>query len=294
MDRRRLLLYFGSLLLTSCGSGFAPRPPIGKKDGAGGGAFQDQLDESGRNRSDGLVPTNPNDRGSLPSTTPININDDALADLKIALTVGHGQSSRGYDPGATSGQIVEYELNAAQATTIADILRARGATVKIFKYDNDHGPVNLATRGRNVAGHDIHISLHHNSFSDRSVQGGETLVHPSNVTDEDKIFAKIINDAVVTATGVNDRGVKSQNVTVLAATENNIVKCLCEPFFISNSSLNGASAASLSQKAAVAIAAGVVQYWQAKKGPSIRNYTVPEVLENDLPGLYDDHNDGSL
>ena len=293
LNRRNLLLYVGSLLLASCGRPIAPRPPIAKRQGAD----PESLSSGDQNRSGGFDPGDAISSGTDPSAgsaPPPAEGPLELTGLSIALTVGHGQAIKGFDPGAKSGQIVEHDLNAAQATTISEILTRRGAAVKVFKYDSSHGSVSLTDRGRNASGYDIHISLHHNSFENRSVQGGETLVHPTNVTDQDKIFAKIINDSIIAATGVADRGVKSQDVTVLKATPNQVVKCLCEPFFISNASLDGPSAAKLSQQAAVAIADGVSKYWRSKTGLSIRTYAVPTVEQNDLPGLYDDHNDGSF
>lgn len=255
----------------------------------------------------------------------------SLRGSSIALTVGHGYHESGsFDPGATSDDKIEFDLNLFEAERLAEKLSAFGARVDIFAYKESSSGVSLAERGRNVANHDIHLSMHHNAYRDTSVQGGEVLVSSVNATDEDKILAGLIADQLSMATGFENRGVKQRNLGVLRESPRELVKCLTEPYFLSHDELSLDMAWGKCLEAADAMAVAIEAYWlgrsdssfnqlslvqglskaessaAAKRGEleildSLTTMTpsnvlvnqlsrdVPEVSENDLPGLYDDH-----
>ena len=56
---------------------------------------------------------------------------ETLVDKKIILDPGHGDTNKGFDPGAVANGIREADLNLDQANIIAEHLRQLGAEVKI-------------------------------------------------------------------------------------------------------------------------------------------------------------------
>ncbi|NRA63955.1 MAG: N-acetylmuramoyl-L-alanine amidase [Pseudobacteriovorax sp.] len=292
MDRRIFLVSGVAFVLVGCGRAIAPRPPIAAWRGKGQPA-EDDPNQGIDDKDDSVVDVGTDD-DKLPGDQPGSDTDSrplpTLTGLSVALTVGHGQGSGSFERGAQPAGHSEYDLNLAQSETISRMLTARGAKVKVYNYYQGHPPITLYDRGQNSAGYDIHVSLHHNSFGDTSVQGGETLVYSGNATNEDKFLAKAINDGVVSAIGVADRGVKTQDLGVLRGTPSGVVKCLCEPFFLSQAGLSRSKAQQMSQDAAQAIAKGIESYWLTKNSVALYSQRVlPEVTENDLEGLYDDH-----
>ena len=80
------------------------------------------------------------------------------------------------------------------------------------------------------------ISLHANAFSNSNTRGTETYI-ASNASYTSKNFAKVLNDNIVKAmkkldTSAKDRGVKSENFTVIYKAS--MPSVLCEYGFYSN------------------------------------------------------------
>ena len=80
------------------------------------------------------------------------------------------------------------------------------------------------------------ISIHANAFSNSNVRGTETY-HAGNASTTSKNFAKVLNDNIVSVmkkidTNVKDRGVKSENFTVIYKAS--MPSVLCEYGFYSN------------------------------------------------------------
>ncbi len=185
-----------------------------------------------------------------------------LSGLKVAIDVGH--SASGSDRGAFGKGISEYELNVAQANTIARQLRAKGASVSLFHYPQT---TELDERGRNAAGHHLFISVHHNAFMSGTAQGTEVLVDTSSQNAADQALAQRMNSAIVRALWGNapgglDRGAKAQPLGVLRNAPRSVhAKCLSEAFFITASGLTLTQARTMSEKAGMATAASVESYW---------------------------------
>jgi len=241
------------------------------------------------------------------------IEKQTMKGCLVALTVGHGLNLEGQmDLGAINHEtdIIEYILNSRQAELVAEQLSLKGATVDIFHYREGYKPMTLFEQGQATNLHQIHVSLHHNFFSDKTVQGSESLVDPRNMTQEDLILAGLVNQRMVHWTGLKDRKVKEQSLGILKGTPKNITKCLTEPFFISESGMTPAKANDLAVKASRGIAEGIELYWTGKNNSSslaIRLASedkdfmhfqsiskdslraLPVLAKNDLPGLYDNH-----
>lgn len=277
MNRRRMMMLLLTLLHFACGRKRIPRYVT----------FEGQQDPSLDDPESPQKPRSPSSVSPKSPTPPAQGN--ALAGLKIALDVGHGNSSGGYEEGAESAGIVEYKLNEAQGKRLSESLGRLGAKVSVFQYTQSDKGLSLTQRGARAEGHQILISLHHNSYDVASVHGGETLVESATGTAEDKKLAKFINDAIIGKTQQPNRGIKIQSLGVLRGAPSGVVKILTEPFFITSSGMTLAKAQDLSAKACDGIVAGLVAYWQAKQSLSLIDMPEPEVGVNDLPGLYDDH-----
>ena len=282
MNRRQLLIFSCYLILGACGvqpQTHQPKRRLTRPDS------DPEPIPRGKVKFPGISKREPEDNDTNQDSNTLS---GPLKGLNVALTVGHGRTTSGFDQGASRDGIVEYELNVKQSETIEAYLSAKGASVKVFHYDKNHAPIGLVERGENTEGYDIHVSLHHNAFSDTSVQGGEVLVGGPNLTKQDKVLAQHILDHMIDATGVNKRGIKEVNLAVLRGTPKPVAKCLTEPFFITHADMNESVASEKSHKAAQGIAKGIESYWNEQKYASIASVEEPETLENDLEGLYDD------
>lgn len=287
LDRRRLLTYAGFIGLMGC----LPKGVQGEM----------KL---------------PYPKEGMKRTLPQNqrpIEKQTLKGCFIAITVGHGLNLSGeIDFGAInqSEDIAEYLLNTRQAEILSDRLSLKGATVDIFHYREGYKPMTLFEQGQATSLHNIHVSLHHNYYTDKTVQGSETLVDSRNMTKEDLILAGLINQRMVSWTGVKDRKVKEQSLGILRGTPTHVAKCLTEPFFISETGMTALKARQLAEKSAIGISEGIELYWAGRNKTSSTGFkladfdgefshfkshsdvslrALPTLLQNDLPGLYDNH-----
>lgn len=134
--------------------------------------------------------------------------------MKICLDPGHGMSNRKpgkYDPGATARlgakEVTEAQIVMDYANELRVILQAYGHTVVRTRKDAlDPAPVIERANIAMKYGCDVLISLHCNA-ANGSANGTETFYRG----DKNKSLAKACNDAVVTALGTRDRGIKTES-----------------------------------------------------------------------------------
>lgn len=154
----------------------------------------------------------------------------------IVLDPGHG----GSDPGAIGpGGSQEKTVTLAVALKVRDLLQASGAKVIMTRTDdrdvfgpnasdNDELGARVDVGNKNKA--DVLVDIHVNSFGSPAVGGTGTYYFTKS--DNDRLLAKSIQDSVVSAAGLNDRGVYSANFVVLKYTT--MPAALIELGFISN------------------------------------------------------------
>ncbi len=126
----------------------------------------------------------------------------------VALDAGHG----GRDPGATVDDVLEKDLNLEiverlQALVDAepDLVAKLTRTLDIF--------VSLEDRIRiaEEAGAVMYVSVHINSFDTPEADGAETIVAAERPLDDDSwVLGELIQDGLIDATGMRDRGTRSQ------------------------------------------------------------------------------------
>lgn len=198
-----------------------------------------------------------------------------LAGLKVAIDVGHSRT--GSDRGAFGNGISEHEINLAEATVVAQQLRSRGAAVSLFHYPET---TELDERGRNAAGHDIFISVHHNAFFSGAAQGTEVLVGTVGQNPDDRVLALAINAAIVRElwgpqAGERDRGAKAMSLGVLRNAPASVqAKCLTEAFFITADGLTASRAYMMAEKAGRAIASAVESFWVQQRARGQANQSL--------------------
>lgn len=242
----------------------------------------------------------PNDGPGSILTAPDEggVQSQELKGLKVAIDVGHGLDDQGFDPGATSRGLEEYTLNAKEAAQVALLLRAKGATVSVFDYTRDgrNPKLDLRARGGRAAGHNVFVSIHHNS-AHPAAQGTEVLYHPEG-TAKDRRLANCIQEKMVqhiwNGDKSKDRKAKVQPLGILSGVPESVDSCcLTEAFFISASNVTTTAAEDWVGKAALAMADGISQYWKTRGGA----LSLVEEFVNDGPfpispdpeGLYKDH-----
>lgn len=152
--------------------------------------------------------------------------------IKICIDAGHG----GYDPGAVGpGGTKEKDVTLVISLLLAEKLRVAGQEV-ILTREGDvvkWTPSNDLTKRCQIANNnkaDVFISIHANAATNPAATGTETYHHVSSIAG--KKLAKAVQENLIIAFGLPDRGIKTANFTVLTGT--NMPAILVELAFISN------------------------------------------------------------
>jgi len=150
----------------------------------------------------------------------------------VIIDPGHG----GERPGAVYDDIRAADLNLAITRKLLTLIEADGH-IRAFTTRNSDATVYWSDRyemGNSMG--DLMITIHHNAAYNLEVHGIEAFY----VTDEhdngraltNQRFAQIVQDNLVAQTGRHDRGIRSEDFTVLLHT--NIPSALVEVGFMSN------------------------------------------------------------
>ncbi|MGB3366368.1 MAG: N-acetylmuramoyl-L-alanine amidase [Acidaminobacteraceae bacterium] len=157
------------------------------------------------------------------------------SDRTIVIDPGHG----GSDPGAISPNgTKEKDVNLNLALKSESYLKSLDYNVVMTRNTDIY--VNLYERAEiaNRENADMFISIHHNSYSDRSIYGLEILYCPIYngiaKTEDQYPLAKVLNETIIDNTGANDRGIK-QRPNLVVIRETNMVSVLLEIGYLSNS-----------------------------------------------------------
>jgi N-acetylmuramoyl-L-alanine amidase len=176
------------------------------------------------------------------------------AKKKIFLDPGHSEAK----VGARSKKGAEEEdLNRLQAQVIKAQLEATGRfDVTIFDPLID----DLVAIGKAAKGHDMFISLHHNSHSGSEDPGTEVLFDNDKAEEQSKQLAEKLSAEISRALGTKNRGAKpfAGMVMDVAEQQGTFPVVLTESYFLNP--YTQAQAEERSRKAAIAIA-DVVEDW---------------------------------
>lgn len=177
-------------------------------------------------------------------------------DKTVTIDAGHG----GTDPGAIGSKSNEKTHALAIAQLVNEKLHAAGVNTVMTR--NSDVFVELTTRSvvSNNAQADAFLSIHMNSAASKSATGTEILY----MNAKDLPLANAIHPLLVKATGLTDRGVKYQNVSVVRKTAAPAV--LAEIAFVSN--LNDEAKlldAAYRDKVAQALTDGILKFLNVQK-----------------------------
>ena len=148
--------------------------------------------------------------------------------MKIFIDPGHG----GADPGAvnTSLGLRESNINLDTALILGPMLQAQGHTIRYSRTTDTAVSLSERARMANAWGADLFISIHCNAVDNPAAHGTETIFFRRQTRAEQ--LAKDIQEALVAANGLRNRGVKPMNLAVLRLTR--MPAALVELAFISN------------------------------------------------------------
>lgn len=187
-----------------------------------------------------------NGSSNLPSTTG--------RIKKIVLDPGHG----GSDPGAIGPNgLQEKDVVLSVGLKLKNLLESRGVTVVMTRTTDVYLTLQQRTQISNNSGANYFLSIHANSFSNPASNGTETYSY--NSTGMGAEVAKSIQNELVNAIGLTNRGFKTDNFYVIKY--NNIPSALVELAFISNPKEETLlSSDAFQNKCAEAIATAILNY----------------------------------
>ncbi len=191
----------------------------------------------------------------------------------IMIDPGHG----GRDPGAIGPSGVQEKIiNLAVAKLVAKILMSV-AEVKLTRDSDialgDDQSTDLTARANlaNAWPADCFVSIHCNSATSSKATGTETYCFPDST--EGRKLAKSVQNYLVSALGLPDRGVKTANFAVLRQTK--MPACVVELAFLCNPTEEALLVSfDFQSKAAQAIAKGIAGYLGLQLSASVDSNAV--------------------
>ncbi|RLQ84888.1 N-acetylmuramoyl-L-alanine amidase [Planomicrobium sp. Y74] len=173
----------------------------------------------------------------------------------MVIDAGHGE----HDPGAAANGLVEKAVNLDVALRVEKLLKAKGITVLMTRRTDVFYSLDYRAAFGVKNGADAFVSIHSNSHGSTTVGGSETF-YSASVANDSKQLATFIQNRLYKAMEHPNRGVKAENFRVLAA--NPLPAALVELGFLTNSSDAAKLATSTyKEKAAIAIADGIEEYY---------------------------------
>jgi N-acetylmuramoyl-L-alanine amidase len=187
--------------------------------------------------------------------------------MKIVLDAGHGFETQGK---RSPDGMKEYEFNRKVALFARDLLSQYVGVEVIFTHsDQDDVPLKTRTNKANSIKADLFISIHANAYGSggwNTAEGIETYVYTSQPKEAMSLAQKVQQNLIV-ATGLENRGVKTANFHVLRETH--MTAILVECGFMTNKEEVRLLRSEYFQKTcAEAIVRGVVQLYKLKKKQS--------------------------
>ena len=146
--------------------------------------------------------------------------------MKYFVDFGHG----GNDSGAVNGSVLEKNINKLVGDRVVYHLKRHNQNVVITRNNDDTVSLDERVNIINRSGCDLGISIHCNSYTDKTVMGLETYTWGTGA--REKLLAEKVHKSVKSAKLYNkDRGIKQAQFRILSPS----IPCiLIELGFISN------------------------------------------------------------
>ncbi|MEW9110764.1 MAG: N-acetylmuramoyl-L-alanine amidase [Cytobacillus gottheilii] len=186
--------------------------------------------------------------------------DNILSQQMIVIDAGHG----GHDPGAIGYGLKEKDVVLNTALKVKALLAKSPFQYKLTRDTDVYLTLDERVDIAEDADADVFVSIHANAFNG-SAKGSETYYYAAKNTNsaDSKLLATKIQDRLIAAGKLSDRGVKNGNFHVLR--ENGMPAVLTELGFIDNKGDNAKLASpSWRDAAAKAIYYGILDYYKAK------------------------------
>lgn len=198
--------------------------------------------------------------------------------MKIMLDAGHGFNV----PGKRSPDgMQEYEFNRVAASYAKQFLETyQNVTVYFAHSDEKDVPIKERTDSANRINVDAYVSIHANAYGTtwNDARGIETYVYPTRPSESVELAQKIQNHLIL-ATGLRNRGVKTADFHVLRET--NMTAVLIECGFMTNQEEARLLRSDAYRKTcADAIVKGIAEQYNLVKKPT------PPPPSNTPEGLY--------
>lgn len=152
----------------------------------------------------------------------------------VVIDPGHG----GYDPGAIgTGGTYEKDINLAIALNLNNYLKNAGYRVLMTRTDDSYVSLDDRSKIANDEHADIFVSIHCNAL-DHKTSGTTTYTEPLSGNpvykqqDDSKRLARLVQDELIQALGLPNRGVREEGLSV--CRETNAPAILVETAFIDN------------------------------------------------------------
>ncbi|OLN24141.1 cell wall hydrolase [Domibacillus antri] len=208
------------------------------------------------------------------ATPPVTESADSrLSGQTIIIDPGHG----GSDPGAISFGLREKDVVLTTGLKVNNLLKQTPFNVKMTRSTDTF--VSLSARPAFAVrnGGDVFVSIHANAAS-ASATGTETFYYSAATnpyTADSRLLATKIQNRMIAAWNLRNRGVKTGNFAVLR--ENNMPAALAELGFITNKSDNDKLKSDYwLTSASKAIYYGILDYYKAKGYDVDSLYNVPK------------------
>lgn len=191
------------------------------------------------------------------SVARLVIYKSAAKNKLVVIDPGHG----GSEPGAVSGDILEKNLNLDIGLRLKKVLEGRGVKVFMTREDDIYVSTYARASMANEIGADVFLSIHNNASTSPSGCGTETLYYPDP---KNEALARAIQKSMTGTLGLRDRGIVSRPGLVVTR-ETKMPSALVEVAFMTNKDeLSLLMTEDFRQKAAEAIADGILNYLSGK------------------------------
>lgn len=177
----------------------------------------------------------------------------------IVIDAGHGA----HDPGAQYGDLLEKDLTLAMSQAVAEKIRSE-SDITVYTTRDDDSYLALLERSEfsNSINPDLFISIHVNSVDNNTTASGIETYYTEKEDIRNKVFATMVQEALIDEFGTRNRGVKTNTFVVTKYT--NAPAVLIEIGFITNESDRAMmTAPDFTQRYAEAVYGSIMAYYQA-------------------------------
>ena len=203
---------------------------------------------------------------------------------KICVAAGHGKSKTGgFDPGACSGGLREFDIAKEIAKYLAQYLRSAGFETQLLNYAGD---LYLTERIKkiNTGGFDFALEIHLNAGGGR----GSEVYYPAE-SDEGRRAAALISASVAEAFSIPDRGAKVKEGAggrdyFAVIRETKPLTLLVETVFIDSPDVENVANSTGRDLCARAISKAVIEFFDSVKTPFTVKIVCDELNVRNGPG----------